>query len=278
MPLAAMAILPCIAQANPPPSSSVEGTVDHVDTESHGLWLRLDNTPGDELTFYRAGSGDLAIGYVGTRIQGQAGMVENEVFLEDIWPADPILKRIEQDVNRQLRRDTVTRGRKVYRTVGEYIPDFALYDQNGQLVRPSTLKGRYWILNFIFTRCGQAMMCPAATQRMTTLQENMDSQNIKNLELVSITLDPSFDTPGILRNYSDARRINASTFHFLTGNEQAIQDLKRQIGILSVEEDGTLNHTMATLLIDPNGKILYRKDGSQWEASDFLQRVAAGNS
>ena len=52
-----------------------------------------------------------------------------------------------------------------------------------------------------------------------------------------------------------------------------MDDLLRQFGILTVEEDGTINHTMATLLIDQNGRVAFRKEGSSWTVKEFLKEA-----
>jgi protein SCO1/2 len=129
------------------------------------------------------------------------------------------------------------------------------------------------MLNFIYTRCPIANMCPAATVKMMQTQKLAHEAGIANLELVSITLDPTYDTPGVLREYADARGIDTSNFSFLTGPEPAIKDLLVQFGVEAFFEGDLLKHTLATLLIDENGKIIHRFDGSQWEPADFVAKM-----
>ena len=59
----------------------------------------------------------------------------------------------------------------------------------------------------------------------------------------------------------------------MTAKPLWIEDLMRYFGIITIEEDGTINHTMATLLIDQKGRIHYRKEGSVWKVDDFLARA-----
>jgi protein SCO1/2 len=56
-----------------------------------------------------------------------------------------------------------------------------------------------------------------------------------------------------------------------TDSQTVVDDLLRQFGILTMEEDGTINHTMATLLVDANGRVAFRKEGSSWEVQEFLE-------
>jgi len=116
-------------------------------------------------------------------------------------------------------------------------------------------------------------MCPAATAKMITVQRLAREAGVRDLELISITLDPAHDTPGILREYAAVRGIDTGNFSFLTGPEGAIRDLLTQFGVITQFEGDILQHTLATLLIDPQGRIAHRTDGSQWEPQEFLRRM-----
>ena len=61
---------------------------------------------------------------------------------------------------RMLRQDTIAKGKQAYREVGDAAPDFALYDQNGRVVDSARFRGKQVMLNFIYTRCPVANMCP----------------------------------------------------------------------------------------------------------------------
>ena len=173
----------------------------------------------------------------------------------------------------QLRQDTHSRGKHAYREVGEPGPDFSLFDQNGRVVQISRFRGKQILLNFIFTRCPVATMCPAATAKMMAVQRLAREAGVPNLELISITLDPAYDTPGVLKEYADLRGIDTTNFSFLTGPETAIKDLLTQFGVIAQFQGDILQHTLTTLLIDAQGRIAHRTDGSLWEPQDFVSRM-----
>jgi len=153
------------------------------------------------------------------------------------------------------------------------LPDFALYNQDGRAVQAADFSGRQMMINFIFTRCPDPTMCPAATLRMMQVQKLAREAGVKNLELISITLDPEFDTPGVLRDYADAHGIDASNFSFLTGPEVAIKDLMTQLGVLAFQEGPLIRHTISTVLVNEEGRIIHRVDGSTWDPQDFVSRM-----
>jgi protein SCO1/2 len=116
-------------------------------------------------------------------------------------------------------------------------------------------------------------MCPAATAKMMATQKMARDASVPNLELVSITLDPAFDTPGVLKEYAAVRGIDTTNFSFLTGPENAIRDLLTQFGVIAQFQGDILQHTLTTLLIDGDGKIAHRADGSMWEPRDFVAKM-----
>jgi protein SCO1 len=223
---------------------------------------------------FRVGAGDLALAKEGAALK--ATLVEDppgEFRLEGVWWTDQAGDAVVRQAAATLREDTSIRGRAAYREVGEKLPDFALYNQNGEVVSAAKWRGKQIMLNFIYTRCPIATMCPAATAKMTDVQAKAAEAGVKNLELVSITLDPEYDTPGVLKEYADARGIDTSNFSFLTGPEGAIKDLFKQFGILTEMKGPLLSHTLATLLIDEQGRIVWRAEGSGWTADEFVARM-----
>ena len=222
---------------------------------------------------FKVGQGDIANARPGQRIRGEMYVKGGDVFLEKIWPDDsPTVSQITAATN-ALTQDTAMRGKGAYREIGETAPDFTLFDQEGHAVAMSRFRGKQVMLNFIFTRCPIATMCPAATTRMMALQKAARTAGIPNLEIISISFDPANDTPGVLKEYAEARGIDTSNFTFLTGPDAAVRHLLAQMGIIREFEGETIKHTLATLLINEQGQIIHRVDGSQWLVEDFVSRM-----
>lgn len=259
------------------PKYPLTGEVLRVDAAEKSVRVRHDEIEGymPAMTMdFSVAPADLAVLKAGDKIRAQLIQGKDGTFrLEQIWPNDKVSVDTVEASTKQLRQDTHSRGRQVYREVGETVPDFALYDQTGRVVQMNRFRGKKIALNFIYTRCPIATMCPAATQKMMQVQQLARESGVENLELVSITLDPEYDTPAILREYAEARGIDTANFSFLTGPQSAIKDLLAQFGVLSVFEGDLIKHTLTTLLIDENGKIIDRADGSQWDPKDFVAKM-----
>lgn len=195
--------------------------------------------------------------------------------LFDVVPLDPVKEAAIAAAAGQLRQETSMRGKGAYREIGETVPQFTLYDQQGETFAINRVRGKWVVMNFIYTRCPIATMCPAATARMYDLQRTAREQGRDDLELLSITLDPAYDTPAVLKSYAEARGIDGKNFHFLTGPEGAVRDLLVQFGVIVEPGDNFLKHTLATILINPQGKIVHRVDGTSWSPDAFLKRLPA---
>lgn len=256
----------------------LRGQIVKVDPERQS-WL-VDHEPIPDympamVMEFRVNTGDLALAREGQRIRGEMVQTpDGEFYLEKVWVVNEAAEARVQAAAASLRQDTTIRGRKAYREVGENLPDFVLYDQRGEVVNAPRFRGKKIMLNFIYTRCPVATMCPLAVEQFQAVQRGAREQGIQNLELISITLDPEYDTPGVLREYADVRGIDTSNYSFLTGPEGAIKDLLVQFGVLAFPEGSILQHTLATLLIDESGRIIHRADGTRWDPQEFLKKMS----
>lgn len=252
----------------------VEGVITEVYPEKLRAILQVQQ-PGSEPLEVQVGRGDAIVVKEGMPVRGDLVEVGNGLRLQTIWPNDPVIRGTVVNLGRKLRQDTLQRGSKVFRGVGEFVPKFALYDEDGKLFLSDSLRGKYAVINFIFTRCTMQNMCPAATERMRQMKDLAEKRGMKDyFRQVSITLDPAYDTPGIFTAYAQDKGIETDTFHFLGGPESIVEDLKKQLGVLAEpDEKEIIRHTMSTALIDPTGKIIYRIPGSMWDPEVFLNKV-----
>jgi len=256
------------------------GEVVRVDAANKLLVVQHDEIKGfmPAMTMeFSVSTSDLAAAKPGQRIRGDLIPVKKGNWrLENIWPDDRPDEAAVAAQAAALRQDTLIRGQSAYREVGEKIPDFALYDQEGRVVQSARFHGKQVMLNFIFSRCPVATMCPASTLKMMGTQKLARETGVNHIEFVSITLDPAYDTPAVLKEYAASRGIDTKNFSFLTGPENAIRDLLTQFGVIAEFDGALLKHTLSTLLIDENGRIIHRADGSAWEPADFVAKMKKG--
>ncbi|MFU8849148.1 MAG: SCO family protein [Opitutales bacterium] len=265
-------LLPCaLVQA-----ASIEAKVTAIDQEAKSLEVEILQSateqfvPGQKKVF-RVSRGDLEIGYLGRRIRGNAAFYGRAWHLEQVFPLDGEGADAVAEVNRAFHQLTAEMRRGKFLKKGDRLPNFGMIDQNGDFIQIQDFKGKPFVMNFIFTRCAAPTMCPASSTKMEALQEEARAAGLTELHFVTVSFDPAFDSPGILRSYAQGYGMELDNFHLLTYSQELIDDLLRQVGILTIEEDGTINHTMATLLVDATGKITYRAEGPSWKVAKFLE-------
>jgi len=130
------------------------------------------------------------------------------------------------------------------------LPDFRLVECSGQTLGLADLRGKVWIADFIFTRCPGP--CPRMSSRMASLQTNLSSD--AGLRLVSISVDPEFDTQEVLAKYAARYRAVKGRWFFLTGDKTAIHQLAKSGFLVGGVDDVTL-HTTRFVLVDRQGRV-----------------------
>src|SRR5258706_9207597 len=101
------------------------------------------------------------------------------------------------------------------------VADFALTNQDGHAVTLPDLRGHVWVADIIFTRC--AGPCLKMSRQMKELQQSLPTTS--TAKLVSLTTDPGFDTPPVLKTYGERFGADAGRWIFLTGSKQEVGNL-----------------------------------------------------
>ena len=161
---------------------------------------------------------------------------------------------------------------------GDAVPAFQLINESGAPITQESFRGQPWIVTFIFTRCPIPNFCPRMMQNFSALQKAIKAGELPHTRLLGITLDPEFDTPEILKAYGRAEGADPQTWNFATGNPSAIADLTKGFAVYRQSESGTINHGLATALIDREGKIANIWRGNSWTTEEVLAAFAALDS
>jgi protein SCO1/2 len=238
-------------------------------------WAKIspDQTEGAVL-LRRFSEGDRKVGWAGRLVRYEAVTEGSETLARGVVSADPEELRRVAEVTDVLRRETVDKGRMVTRMPNELMPNMALWDQDGRLVMKKDLLGHAIALNFVFTSCRVARMCPASTACMKSLGDRLAKDPAAaGIRLVTITFDPETDTPGQLRAYADGYGIDHARHRFLTGDSGQIKDLMRHYGIQTLRDDGTIVHNAALIVITPEGRIAFRNEGPSFDAEEIARRL-----
>ncbi len=258
---------------------SLSGVIRSVDKDASKIVVAHDGIRGfveeaGELELM-VGVGDYQIADPESVIKGRLIEKEGVLSLENIWPAEPKAERSMMLINRDLTRPRIGAVSKGILKVGDDLPRFAMYNQLGDLITPEQWENKAIVLNFIFTRGKVPSMSPATANRMAELQKKLQTAGLADsVCLISISLDPEFDTPGLCYEFLDKRGINHEGYWMLTGSKKTLDYLTKQVGVVVAPSEKTvLNHSMVVLIVDKEGKIFHRIPGTRWKLEDVYNRL-----
>ncbi|MDI9860313.1 MULTISPECIES: SCO family protein [Flectobacillus] len=162
-------------------------------------------------------------------------------------------------------------------TVFHTIPDWTLTNEEGKSFTNKQLAGKIYVADFFFTRC--TSICPKMSTQLTRVQDTFGQD--KDVEFASFTVDPSHDTPEMLREYAKQYDAIPGKWHFLTGTRQQLYPLAVKgyyIPVADASEydkavktpDETFIHSEKLILVDKEGYIRGFYDGTDKKDVDRL--------
>lgn len=150
------------------------------------------------------------------------------------------------------------------------VPNFSLVDQNNRPASLANYRGHIWVADLIFTHC--TSICPMMTAKMFQLQQSLtDGSDLKDVRLVSFSVDPAHDLPDTLLAYSQIHHADLSRWSFLTGTVPTIYSVSKvgfHLALDSVggEQTTPIVHSERFVLVDAAGHVRGYYDGSKEES------------
>ncbi len=159
-------------------------------------------------------------------------------------------------------------------TTQHYIPDFTFTNQESQKIGKAEMMGKVTVVDFFFTSCPS--ICPVMSSEMERVNDMFRDE--PKLQILSISIDPTYDTPEILQSYADKHKAKAGKWDFLTGDKTEIYQLAK-CGFILPTLDGMgvpddFAHSDKFVLIDELGRIRGYYSGTNREDVDLLMLEA----
>jgi protein SCO1/2 len=158
--------------------------------------------------------------------------------------------------------------------IGARVSNFTLTDQTGQRVNLSRFAGKVVVVTFIYTSCPLPDYCFRLSNNFGRLQKRFAGQMGRELVLLSISFDPAHDQPEVLAKYATIWKADPNSWRFLTGTPAEVKAVCRLFGLNFWPDEGTLAHSLHTLVIDRGGKLAANFEGNQFSAEqlgDFVE-------
>jgi len=162
--------------------------------------------------------------------------------------------------------------------VGTEVPDFTLVNQDGKKISLAKYRGQPLLLTFIYTRCPLPDYCPLMSLNFQQiLREAQNKPELKDkLHLLSISVDPEYDKPKVLREYG-ARYAGSSKpdgfkqWEFAAGSAEQVKQVAQFFGLNYWPQENQIIHSLRTAIISPDGKVFKVYRGNEWKPEEVLQ-------
>lgn len=161
---------------------------------------------------------------------------------------------------------------------GDEVPNITLRNQDGKEIRLHNYRGKAVLLTFIYTRCPLPEYCTLMSNNFAQvdrqLQQNPDVY--ARTHLLSISIDPKYDTPQVLRSYGAAHteRYEDETFaHWEFASGDQVKELAEFFGLRYFEENDQIIHGLKTVIIKPDGTVAKVYTGNDWKPEDIATEL-----
>lgn len=207
---------------------------------------------------------------VGDSIQATLAVSRTESWLEGISVVG------KGDTPPPLTADQIITAR-VFRP-GELFPDETLVNQDGKNVRMSSFRGKVIALTFIYTRCPLPDFCIRMSNQFARIQKSLrgDAQLNGRWHLLSVSFDPKFDRPAVLKRYASEYGADFGTWDFVTDPDTSgpvIRKLADGLGLEYSADGGLIDHNLRTVVIDPEGKLVKVITGNEWKPDELAAEI-----
>lgn len=257
---------------------TLKGTVLAVDAASSEVTLQHEAVPG----FMEA----MTMPY-----KVQDAQITHELHRGDVIRARLLVEKTSDGDFRNARIDQIAvlaearpnfKPQSSYHvpTAGDAVPDFRFINQDGKPIQLSQFHGKALLITFIYTRCPLGDFCPRMSRNFATIQGALgaDPDLLDRTDLLSISFDPVFDTPAVLRAYGTAYTGQRGFDHwqFAIPAKDTLPAVERffNMGVTS-GEGGALTHSLSTVLVGSDGKVAAWYPGSEWNPQEVVAKMKA---
>jgi protein SCO1/2 len=232
-----------------------------------------DFMPSMTMPFSARNQAEIANLRLGDAISFRMTVTQKDFWIDQVKKID----RNQVHVAEPHPQPTVSSSASARLREGDMMPSFSLTNQDGKRISLDAFRGQPVVLTFVFTRCPIPNFCPRISNNFSELQKAIkaDTGALAKVRLLSITLDPGFDTPEILKQYGESHAADGKIWSFATGNPKEINALTQTFAVYVQTEGGTISHGLATVLIGKNGKVEKIWRGNGWTPPEVIQEIRA---
>ena len=259
------------------PSYFVRGTVEDVDQKTGTVMLNHEAIaglmPAMTMEYKLANPSEITELHAGDRITAN--------MLADKGPDGPTNLRLsELVITAQARPDYKPAVQYHVPAPGDAIPDFTLLNQSDHTIDLKQFRGKVVAMTFIYTRCPLADYCPRMSRNFAQMDQALaaDPKLYAGTHLLTVSFDPTYDTPAVLRSYGGAYtgRYSKETFKHWDFAAPGVTELPKveqwfDVGVTPGPGKVGLQHSLTTVIFGKDGKVLAFYPTKDWTVAEALK-------
>lgn len=263
----------------------VKGVIKAVETARRQVEIRHEAVPGFmppmTMPFDVKDTNELAGLAPGQRVTFRLMVENNEAWIDHIKRVDAVSTGVAptpppaETPTTRLARDVEPLA------PGDMLPDYQLTNQLGRAFSTRDFKGQALALTFLFTRCPYPTFCPRMASEFEATQQQLlkGRPALTNWHLLTVSFDPEYDKPEVLKMYAEAHAYDPRYWTFATGALIDVTALGEQFGLAFWRDPGgAINHNLRTAVIDAAGRVQKIFEGNTWKSDELARELvlAAG--
>ncbi len=162
---------------------------------------------------------------------------------------------------------------------GERVPDLKFTNEDGKTIRLSRFRGKAVLITFIYTRCPFPTFCPLVSSKFAAIHKALSKvpAEYEATHLLSISLDPAYDIPPIMRTYglnylaNDPRGFEH--WDFVSTTPDDLNAVATAFGLEYFPQANLVPHSMNTILLATDGTVSRYWPGTDWNTSEVISAL-----
>lgn len=249
----------------------IKGKVVSIDAEKQQVTISHEEVkgymPGMTMPFSVPKKSDFDILLPNAEVTATLVVDGSHSWLEDLFVV------VKQEAGTPLTPTAVVLAKE-----GDEVPNYTLINQDAKPIRFKNYRGKAVLLTFIYTRCPDVEFCTLMSNNFAQVERQLgqDPELYAKTHLLSITIDPAYDEPKVLRSYgaSHTERYENETFahwEFATGDQ--VKDIAQYFGLTYFPENDQIKHALRTVIITPEGKVGKIYNGNEWKPEEVVEEL-----
>ena len=219
--------------------------------------------------------------------------VRDQINLKELSPNDKLTATLvvagshtwlEDLIVTHVSSDGSTPSTAPLASEGDEVPNFKLLNQNNREIHIRDYRGKALLLTFIYTRCPVPDYCTLMSNNFAQIDRALgqDPELYEKTHLLSISIDPAYDTPQVLKSYGAAHteRYEKETFahwEFAGGTSEQVKKIAEYFGLTYFPDKDQIIHALRTVIITPDGKVAKIYSGNDWKPDEVVDEMKKVN-